>query len=311
MPSRARTMPDAPPTFPPFPGWARQAMTSESIDDAMFCAGVALLAIHQIAGATHPLATLWRRRLALRCAASVVQQNGRTEDEAALRDQWFLTPPGADPGPAGRLLQAWRWLGDPGAMRSAEWAERLPALLDLAPAAEITDTILMAVEQAQEEGSPIDAAARVLRRCQELPRIARILGLWLADAVVAHRLHWPTPVPLLAACLNRADLRATDQNPDGGWRIACAQGYARAGAGAFDLYGDLARRADKLLAVAPALRGKDADRTVARVMVEDALAAKTGEAASDRSSRRLFERLVALGGVRELTGRPTFRLYGL
>ena len=67
----------------------------------------------------------------------------------------------------------------------------------------------------------------------------------------------------------------------------------------------------RLLAAGPKLRGKDADRMLAILLVEDAQPATAGKAASDRSTRRLFERLVSLGAVRELTGRPTFRLYGL
>jgi hypothetical protein len=64
------------------------------------------------------------------------------------------------------------------------------------------------------------------------------------------------------------------------------------------------------LSAAPKLRGRDAARRVEILLTEDAQAASAG-AATDRSSRRLFERLVAIGAARELTGRPTFRLYGL
>ena len=102
------------------------------------------------------------------------------------------------------------------------------------------------------------------------------------------------------------------------WRRPTAPGsphaalaYARAAAAAADLYAELARRAERLLAVTPQLRGKDADLMIAILIGEDAQAARTGKTVTDRSSRRLFDRLVALGAVRELTGRPTFRLYGL
>jgi hypothetical protein len=71
------------------------------------------------------------------------------------------------------------------------------------------------------------------------------LALWLADAVLAHRLRWPTPVPLIAKEIRRADLRAAPRHleGDGAWLMALSLAYARAAASASDLYAELARRA--------------------------------------------------------------------
>ena len=81
---------------------------------------------------------------------------------------------------------------------------------------------------------------------------------------------------------------------------------------AIDLSIDLERRADRLLAVAPKLRAKSADMVVERLLSDDAIvASETVAGMSDRGLRRLFDRLVELGAVRELSGRPTFRIYGL
>jgi hypothetical protein len=91
-----------------------------------------------------------------------------------------------------------------------------------------------------------------------------------------------------------------------------AVAYARAAAAAVDLHGELARRAESLIATAPILRAKGAGAVVTALLDDDALApsARLG-GMSDRGMRRLCDRLVALGAVRELTGRSTFRLYGL
>jgi len=189
----------------------------------------------------------------------------------------------------------------------------LAGLLELKCDDALENVAAVAAKLAKGQGSAVAAAAAIAAVSQRLRPDSDALALWLADAVLAHRLNWPAPVPLIAGHVRRGDLRAALRHGDGDavWLTACCGGYARAAAAAADLYAELARRAHRLLAAAPKLRGKDAGEMVAILLMEDAQPAAGGKAASDRSSRRLFDRLVALGAVRELTGRPAFRLYGL
>ena len=73
---------------------------------------------------------------------------------------------------------------------------------------------------------------------------------------------------------------------------------------------DLTRRAAHLKAVAPKLRAKGAGEAVEMFLTRDAMA-PSALPLPDRAARRLCDRLVDLGAVRELTGRDTFRLYGV
>ena len=74
---------------------------------------------------------------------------------------------------------------------------------------------------------------------------------------------------------------------------------------------DLARRAARLKEVAPKLRAEGSAEAVALFLTRDAVAPSAlPPLRSDRAARRFCDRLVELGGVREMTGRPTFRLYG-
>ena len=63
-------------------------------------------------------------------------------------------------------------------------------------------------------------------------------------------------------------------------------------------------------AVAPKLRAKGACDAVEIFLTRDAVA-PSALLLPDRAARRLCDRLFDLGVVRELTGRDTFRLYGV
>ncbi|WP_420738147.1 DUF1403 family protein [Bradyrhizobium japonicum] len=314
MPAPRRIAPDPPPTFAPAPAWLRRRAPPDIVTEAVFYAGAALAALHPIARDEHPLGSLWRQRLALTCAATLARQGGRTEDEAALRDHWYLRRETDDPGPGGRILAAWRKLGERATSDVEEWIFALATTLGH-PLSSLPDQIveLAGRHTRREHAMPVLAAAEIIATSRRLLPNEEAVPLWLADAVVAHQLRWPAPMPLLAAHLSRGALRKAPQHLEGEtvFMSALCAAYTTAAVAAIDLYSDLARRATRLLAVAPKLRGKDADIMVGILLVEDAQAAGAGKTASDRSTRRLFERLVSLGAVRELTGRPTFRLYGL
>lgn len=289
--------PQTPPPLRP-PAWATSlvARSATEIPDlfAAFAAGAALAPLDVLVRRDAPFVGVWRGRLALNAAGASV----RTGDEISLRDAVALTRPGGDPGPAGRIYAAWRVLGT---QRLPEIAAGLGAsAADLAAAAATLDR-----HARSDAPAPIAAAAAARVVALAAPR-APTLAFAVADLVLAARLGWRTPLPLLALEIGRA--RPADPK----WPAACYAAYARAAARACDLYAELARAAARLEAVAPKLRAKGARAAISALLSEDAVSGAVEIAGmSDRGLRRLFDRLVELGALRELTGRATFRLYGL
>ncbi|KUM28575.1 hypothetical protein AU467_34505 [Mesorhizobium loti] len=308
----------------PAPFWLRRAVEDpQSLEDAAVTAGAVLGALDAVVRRQERWAGAWRQRLALAAAAATARQAGRAEDEAALRDAVRLTRPGDEVGPAGRMFLAWRRL----AARPAEdllTPANLAAVLeefghasDDETARELADDLRRFRASASMVAMLTGAVAAAERH-----RFGHVLGAWLADALLAQRLGWAHAVPLLGieAALGigagRARRVATvvatmdGSEPDRAKGLLAAQ--ARVALRAIDLSAELGRRADRLLAVAPKLRAKGSDVVVEKLLADDAIVASQDvPGMSDRGLRRLFDRLVDLGALRELTGRPTFRIYGL
>ena len=305
----------APP--PAIPAWAR-ASGRAGKGDPLFAAGAVLALLDVALRADPPAAGALRSRLALQSAAASAKILRLNADEAALRDLRFAV---GDPlGPAANLLSLWRDCAgrppslDPGRIGAAA------TLLDLAVD---PNCLAASLKACAGEGDPVSAAAKAAAALSAVPDApappSEILALWAFDMVIAIRLRWPRPVPLIATKILDPTLRSPGPGrrprpSDPAWPNAAAGAIALAATSALDLASHLSRRSSTLLAVAPKLRAKPALKIIDLLLGEDCVS--PAEAArqapmTDRAARRLFDRLVALGAARELSGRPTFRLYGL
>lgn len=318
MNARADLLPTDSPPVPKVPVWARPRGLVLHDADAAYLAGAALNSLDNLVRNDFVWASVWRQRLALQCAAAAANLTGRREDESALRDTHFLRGAGDDPGPSGHLLMAWRRLASRATGCDAETVrpvaeQHFGLQWDEALAEVVANAGDMVLSSRPAPVLAAEIAAAVFRARPD----AELLSFWLADMLLAQKFRWPLPVPLLMGQVASPVFRSRENRkrirPGGeGWARAVYLAYATAAAQACDLGIELAQRAATLTAVAPKLRAKGSGDVIKLLLSDDALPGSwSSSKLSARGARRLFDRLGELGAVRELSGRPTFRLYGL
>ena len=283
-------------TLPRMPSWVTSARP-ETPEDVAFLSGAALNHLHLVLSREDVPHTLLRARLALRSAEACVTHQGRPERAAELRDAVSFLQLGDNPGPAGEVTLSWQ--------RAAARPIAVKALDRAIPNVEAHQ---IAAWLDAGQGAPVQRAASVLQAVfVDRPRDPAA-ALLLAEAALAQALGWSHVLPLLALGLRQVDLRKSGDE----LRQACHRAIAAAAAEVTREATDLARRAARLKKGAPKLRAKGADAAVALFLKRDAVApAALTSLRSNRAARRFCDRLVELGAVCELTGRDTFRLYGI
>jgi hypothetical protein len=294
------------------PGWAAPRSPVLSTADAAFLAGAALNSLDQIVRAAPVWLGAWRQRLALKAAAAAVRRIGLREDEAQLRDAWHLRSLGGDPGPAGRVYGAWRLLASRSLVVDGKDLKTIAGSLGAAWSDAFAD--VPAWLERLDRPAPFAAAAIIGRSLAARPDVE--LFAWrLGDCAVARQMRWPVAVPLLMDQFHSEIFRSGRGRirPGGDdFERAICLALARGATEACRLAGEISRKAARLSAVAPKLRAKGAGEAINLLLDDDAVSGSlTTPNLSRFAARRLFERLAALEAVRELTGRATFRLYGL
>jgi hypothetical protein len=176
----------------------------------------------------------------------------------------------------------------------------------------------LAAERSCTHG-PLAGCTAIIRAVLEVDDRAERVACLLSDVSLARAMRWTSVLPVSAPYLTKLTLRGLVEDEREAAPAVQAQ-ILRSAEETVRLARDLARRAGALRAVAPKLRAKGSDAAVDLFLTEDAVAPAsmlspriqgTSIAMTSRAARRFCDRLVDLGVARELTGRPTFRLYGI
>lgn len=301
---------------PILPPWIMDRSAPETLENAGFASGSALALLHVVLNDPNinVPTELLLNRLALRAAAHCLKLEGRAQSEADIRDAYLLTAAGDAMGPAGEMLALWR-SGSSISFKHSEWRERLCSLLP----EDMQEHFPNWMEQAEDApGTPVAKAALLLSKIIQMFPRQEAMALLCADVILEQSLGWDRPLPLLGLHLKRGALRAVADGEN--ILMECYAAVAHASQDAVRLAHDLARRAAHLRAVESKLRTKGSQDAVRLFLSEDAVLPSTmlsptirgsSTAMTPRSARRFCERLIELGVVKELTGRASFRLYGV
>lgn len=305
-------------TLPKLPVWvtSKRAQTRETV---AFRSGAVLTVLDQLVSGPRqgvPVKLL-ANRLALTAATATSKLEGRLAWEADIRDAYHLTPVGEARGPDGDLLAFWREAARL-KLTGRDCQAALKRLVGSEFETEIDGWLQSAANQSQSHG-PLTGCVAVMRSILEADDRAERVACLMSDIVLARFLNWSSVLPISAQYLTTAMLR--DLLGDGqGAELPVQQRLLQSIEETIRLARNLAQRGTALRTVAPKLRAKGSDAAVAVFLSEDAVAPSTmlsplisGTTISmtDRAARRFCDRLVELGVAQELTGRPTFRLYGI
>jgi hypothetical protein len=305
-------------TLPKLPSWVTSGRV-ETPETVAFRSGAALTVLDQLV--TDPIQAvplkLLANRLALHAATATSKLEGRLAQEADIRDAYHLTPPGEARGPDGEILAFWR---DAARLKltGRDWHVDVQSLVGAAFADDVLRLIAAGADRAKSHG-PIAGCVSVIRAVLEVDDRAERIGCMLSDIVVARALDWTSLLPVTAQLLSKTMLRDLLAEGQGG-ELAVQWKILKSIEGAVRLARDLSSKSTALQAVAPKLRAKGSEAAVTLFLTEDAVAPSTMLSPmihgttmpmTDRAARRFCDRLVELGVARELTARPTFRLYGI